>query len=111
MKMKKAEKALTKAELVKLYEEFKERKKKEHANDVAIYERYMMFCLKQKLSTKTVMWSYCFMLPEKIKKEDFEKAYDEILDGKPTYTEPTFNEFMESLGEKKGFEYFVLETN
>lgn len=104
MKKKKAKpsKALTKEQLVKLYEEFKEKKKEEHEKRVVKYEQGMMERLKDSLEQWRGMCLGSREIPKWIKGKDFEKAYREIITDTPKYTEPTFNEFMESLGEKKG---------
>lgn len=97
---------LTQAKLVKLYEEFKEKKRKEHEKRVVKYEQGMMERLKDSLEQWRGMCLGSREIPKWIKGEDFVMKYDKILDNKPTYTEPTFNEFMESLKEKPELKVF-----
>lgn len=82
---------LTKEKLLKLYEEFKNKKRAEHGERVTIYKCGMMEMLRYEL----IYWGSTSV--DKIKKEDFEKAYSDILANQPKYIEPTLDEFMTSM--------------
>lgn len=92
---RKAKQALTKEQLVKLYEEFKKKKEEEFEGRVSEYKKTMMYKLRNRLSDDYGR------IPNWIKGEDFSKAFDVINEGYPKYTKPTFDEFMESMEEKR----------
>ena len=98
------EKALTKAELLQLYEEFKEKKREEFRERLNRYDRESLDRLKYKLGG--FKYAYRDIISYKIKRKwvsvkELNQLMEEVEDERPTYTEPTFNEFMESL-ENKG---------
>lgn len=86
-------KPLTKEQLVKLYEEFKEKRLKEHNEKLDRYYELGYADLRCTIMLENLhFWNWKKRLQGLAKRLDRER---------PTYHEPTFNEFMESLGEKK----------
>lgn len=97
------EKALTKAELVKLYEEFVEETNKKHEEELNRYYRYQFAQnIKDNLQIPQQIVTHVDVLRmgKKLKKSDVLGAISKAYADEPRFKKPTFNEFMESLGEK-----------
>lgn len=89
----KPSKALTKEQLVKLYEEFKEKDREEYLERLKENYEYSYDSLCDFIdSGRLSFWNW---------KKEIKNAIKNLDSRRPTYTEPTFDEFMESLGEKK----------
>lgn len=96
----KPSKALSKEQLVKLYEEFKKERKQKHQKE-----------MDNSMANDWYAFLYCINKYERfgfIRVATLRNVLDVRANNRPTYTEPTFNEFMESLKEKKTYSGYLI---